>query len=90
MSNLNMLKERNPKACLTKGCFAGCHTRWHGLESQLLKCVFFWGWGYIHFYKATSRLLMKIFKNGFHYMKGYISFYNGNQILYPMAAGIQG
>ena len=37
MGNLNMLKERNPKACLTKGCFAGCHTRWRGLESHLLE-----------------------------------------------------
>ena len=36
MGNLNMIKERNPLACLTKGCYAGCHTRWHGLESHLL------------------------------------------------------
>ena len=32
-----MLKEGNPKACLTKGSYAGCHTRWHGLESHLLQ-----------------------------------------------------
>ena len=32
MVNLNMLKERGPQACLTKGCYAGCHTRWRGLE----------------------------------------------------------
>ena len=25
------------KACLTKGSFAGCHTRWRGLESHLLR-----------------------------------------------------
>ena len=36
MGNLNMLKERTPQACLTKGYHAGCHTRWHGLESHLL------------------------------------------------------
>ena len=35
--NLNMFKDRNPQACLTKGCYAGCHTRWRGLESHLLK-----------------------------------------------------
>ena len=28
-----MLKVRKPKACLTKGSFTGCDTRWHGLES---------------------------------------------------------
>ena len=26
MGNLNMLKERNPQACLTKGCHAGYDT----------------------------------------------------------------
>ena len=36
MGNLNMLKERNPQACLTKGSYAWCHTRWCGLESHLL------------------------------------------------------
>ena len=36
MGNLNMLKERNPQACLTKGCDAGCHTRWRGLEPHLI------------------------------------------------------
>ena len=36
MGNLNMLKERNPQACLTKDCYARCHTRWRGLESHLL------------------------------------------------------
>ena len=39
MGNLNMLKERTPpppQACLTKGCYAGCHTRWRGLEFHLL------------------------------------------------------
>ena len=35
MGNLNMLKERNTQACLTKGSFAGYHTRWHGLELYL-------------------------------------------------------
>ena len=29
-------KRDNPQACLTKGSFAGCHTRWRGLESHLL------------------------------------------------------
>ena len=36
MGNLNILKERKPQACLTKGCYAGCHIRWRGLESHLL------------------------------------------------------
>ena len=36
MGNLNMLKERNTQACLTKGSFAGYHTRWRGLELYLL------------------------------------------------------
>ena len=35
MGNLHMFKERNPQACLTKGSYAGCHTRWRGLESHL-------------------------------------------------------
>ena len=35
MGNLNMFKERNPQACLTEGSYAGCHTRWRGLESHL-------------------------------------------------------
>ena len=35
MGNLNMFKERNPQACLTKGSYTGCHTRWRGLESHL-------------------------------------------------------
>ena len=30
-----MLKERNTQACLTKGTFAGYHTRWRGLELYL-------------------------------------------------------
>ena len=37
MGNLNMFEERNPQACLTKGSSAGCHTRWRGLESHLLR-----------------------------------------------------
>ena len=36
IGNLNMLKEITPKACLTKGRYAGCHTRWRGLEFHLL------------------------------------------------------
>ena len=36
MGNLNMLEERNPQACLTKGSFAGFHTRWRGLEPHLI------------------------------------------------------
>ena len=36
MSNLNMLKERKPKVCLTKGSVTGCDTRWRGLESHAL------------------------------------------------------
>ena len=36
IGNLNMFKERKPKACLTKGSYADCHTRWRGLESHLL------------------------------------------------------
>ena len=36
MGNLNLLKEGNPQACLTKGSYAGCHTRWRGLDSHLL------------------------------------------------------
>ena len=35
MGNLKMFKERN-LACLTKGSYAGCHTRWRGLESHIL------------------------------------------------------
>ena len=35
MGNLNMFKESNPQICLTKGSYAGCHTRWRGLESYL-------------------------------------------------------
>ena len=50
-------------------------------------CVLY-GWGYSHIQKATSPLLIKIIKNGFHYMKGYISSYNDN--LYNMTTGIQG
>ena len=41
IGNLNMLKvkERNPHACLAKGSYAVCHTRWRGLESHLFfKC----------------------------------------------------
>ena len=34
MGNLNMLREGNGQACLTKGSSAGCHTRWRGLESH--------------------------------------------------------
>ena len=48
MGNLNMLKERNPQACLTKGCYAGCHTRWRGLEFHLYRGVGsggYWGGG---------------------------------------------
>ena len=30
-----MIKERTPQACLTYGCYAGCHTRWRGLEFHL-------------------------------------------------------
>ena len=26
MDNSNMLKERNPQTCLSKGCYDGCHT----------------------------------------------------------------
>ena len=37
MGNLNMLKEK--KACLTKGSYAGYHTRWRGLESYLLEII---------------------------------------------------
>ena len=33
MVNLNM--RDTPQACLTKVSFAGCHTRWRGLESHL-------------------------------------------------------
>ena len=38
MGSLNMLKERNPQAWLTKGYYDGCHchTRWRGPESHLL------------------------------------------------------
>ena len=36
MGNSNMFKERNPQACLTKGSYAGCDTRWRGLESHLI------------------------------------------------------
>ena len=36
MGNLNMFKEKEKQACLTKGSYAGCHTRWRGLESPLL------------------------------------------------------
>ena len=35
MHNLNMFNERNPQACLTKGSYAGSHTRWRGLDSHL-------------------------------------------------------
>ena len=35
MGNLNMLKERNPQACLSRGCDAEWYTRWRGLESHL-------------------------------------------------------
>ena len=38
MGNLNILKERKPQACLNRYSFAaGCHTRWRGLESHLMK-----------------------------------------------------
>ena len=36
------LNRENPQACLTKGCYSGCQTRWHGLESHLFdrdECV---------------------------------------------------
>ena len=36
MGNLNMLNEKKKEACLTMGLYAGCHTRWSGLESHLL------------------------------------------------------
>ena len=36
MGNLNMLRERTPQACLSKGSEAGCHTRWRGLEFNLI------------------------------------------------------
>ena len=39
MGNLNMLKEikkTKKQACLTRGSYAGYHTRWRGLESYLL------------------------------------------------------
>ena len=37
MGNLNMLIERGKKqACLNKGSYAWCHTRWRGLESHIL------------------------------------------------------
>ena len=45
MGNLNMLKERIPQACLTKGCYPGCHTSSIGsqeshLSSTLLVCIY--------------------------------------------------
>ena len=58
----------------------------HYIRVQL-KFVFFYGWGYSHIQKATFPLIIKIIKNGFYYMKGHISSYNGN--LYPMTTGIQ-
>ena len=39
MGNLNM-REKKTQACLTKSSYAGCYTRWRGLESHLL-----WGKG---------------------------------------------
>ena len=33
-------REKKPTACLTKGSYAGCHTRWHGLESHLFRRPF--------------------------------------------------
>ena len=35
MGNLNSKSEK-PQACLTNGCYPGCHTRWRGLEFHLL------------------------------------------------------
>ena len=35
MGNLNMFKEKEKQACLIEGSYAGCHTRWRGLESPL-------------------------------------------------------
>ena len=34
---LTCSKRENPQACLTRGSYAGYHTRWRGLESYLLK-----------------------------------------------------
>ena len=39
MSNVHLLKKREKEVCLAKGSQAGCHTRWHGLESHLLEVV---------------------------------------------------
>ena len=39
MGNLNMFKEKEKQACLSKGSYAGCHTRWRGLEYPLLQYV---------------------------------------------------
>ena len=41
IGNLNMFKERNRQACLTKSSYAGSHTRWRGLESHLLCTIVF-------------------------------------------------
>ena len=43
---------------------------------------------YRHFQRGISPLLIRIFKNSFHVLKGFI-FYN-NDNLYPMTTGIQG
>ena len=37
MGNLNTFKEEKKQACLTKGSYAGCHTRWRGSESHLYR-----------------------------------------------------
>ena len=36
---LTCSKRENPQACLTRGSYAGYHTRWRGLESYLLQKV---------------------------------------------------
>ena len=42
MGNLNMLKGRPPpQACLIKGCYAWCHTRWRGLEFHLMGLILY-------------------------------------------------
>ena len=54
MGNLNMLEERKPQACLTKGCYAGCHTRWPGLESHLFNA------GCSHFNLPSKQMFSRI------------------------------
>ena len=62
MGNLNMLKERKPQGCLTKGCYAGCHTRWRGLESYLFPLTY-------HLLKLDGTFITGVYPQGLTVVK---------------------